>query len=537
MNKKINNTIIYFILIQILLYNCSDIIIFNSKNYRSGHFAFNSQGDMIIEYSVKKDRLFYCLKSDGKYYFTDNSQNKVPTKEMTLEYNNNDVNRFEAKNIFVSIDSKEYLLSIAVYISVVELFDLNDGNNIIYKINMPVNFIGTKIYSYVFSLLEMKTNPKQYLISYYENNNYELKKFKFLKFGLDNSNSNKDFILTTSNYPYRTDDYNNRIVSCFIMDSEIVVFLVVLQNRYVLFIYDFDLVAKDKEHTPEIDKLSDYIKGIGIFSKAYHLKNRDTIFIYFTSPNSNSLRIKTGTISNDDKSFTQKINQNINEYNFNYNVLLNDFVKIDSNRFIYIGLPKNNFNSIYIILFDLYNDYYSMNMRIYQENFDNNHIINQELSADVYNGYLIFTSTCKKNSGQYSILMLFGYANKTDFEINISEYFMDNNIKNSKNLIDKLLENVNIENNIFNYHLINTEIKLKSIPNEIFFYNNEGTSDILVSNENNLKRDYSFKQNQNIEKTNDYYYLDYQAILEEPSYANYKEGAFKNIQITLFLLF
>ena len=106
MNKKINNTIIYFILIQILLYNCSDIIIFNSKNYRSGHFAFNSQGDMIIEYSVKKDRLFYCLKSDGKYYFTDNSQNKVPTKEMTLEYNNNDVNRFEAKNIFVSIDSK-----------------------------------------------------------------------------------------------------------------------------------------------------------------------------------------------------------------------------------------------------------------------------------------------------------------------------------------------------------------------------------------------------------------------------------------------
>ena len=80
------------------------------------------------------------------------------------------------KIFFFSIDSKEYLLSITVDISIVELFDLNDGNNIIYKINMPVNFIGTKIYSYVFSLLEMKTNPQQYLISYYENNNYELKK-------------------------------------------------------------------------------------------------------------------------------------------------------------------------------------------------------------------------------------------------------------------------------------------------------------------------------------------------------------------------
>ena len=528
-DKKINMIFVYILLFQIFQYYCSDIIVFNSKNYRAGHFAFNSQGDMIIEYSKNKDRLFYGLKSDGKYYFKDDSQNKVPTKEITLEYGTNDVKRYEAKNIFVTIDNKEYLFSIAVDSSVVELFDLNEGNSITYKINLPENFIGTRIYSYVFSLLDMNTEQKQYLISYYVPNNYNLKKFQFFKFGLDKSNSgNPDYSLTTSNDPYVATNLANRIVSCFIMDSEIVVFLLAYDKKYILFIYDFNLVAQNIGNTPEIDQLTNYNAGYGVFSKAYHLENRDAIFIYFTSPNSNALKLKTGTINENKQSFTEKIAKNINEYDFNYEVRLNDFVKIDSKRFVYIGLPNDNSNSAYIILFDLYNNYQSMNMRIYQENFDNSHILDKELSADVYNGYLIFTSTC--NSESYSIFMIFGYANKTDDEIDISEYFMDDNENNQNNLINKLLENVNIENNIFQYHLITTEIKLKSIPTEIRFYNKEGTNEILIANEGNLKTGCIFKQNQDIEKTDDFYYLDYQPILEEPSYSNYNDGTIKNVE-------
>ena len=522
---------IYILLIQIFPYYCSDIIVFNSKSYRSGHFAFNSQGDMIIEYSKNKNRLFYGLKSDGKYYFKDGSQNKVPTKEITLEYGTNEVIRYEAKNIFVTIDNKEYLFSIAVDTSVVELFDLNEGNDIKYKINLPEYFIGTKIYSYVFSLLDMNTESKQYLISYYVDNDYQLKKFQFFQFGLDKSNSeNPDYSLTTSNDPYKASAFANRIVSCFIMDSEIVVFLLGFETKYILFIYDFNLIAQNIGNTPEIDQLTGYNTGYGVFSKAFHLENRDAIFIYFTSPNSNALKLKTGTISEDKKSFSEKITKNINEYNFNFEVRLNDFVKIDSKRFVYIGLPNDNYNSSYIILFDLYNNYQSMNMRIYQENFDNNHILNKELSADVYNGYLILTSTC--NSESYSILMIFGYANKTDDEIDISEYFMDDsdNENNQNNLIIKLLENVNIENNIFKYHLINTEIKLKKIPDEIIFYNKEGANEILITNEDILKTGYIFKQNQYIEKTDDYYFLDYQPILEESSYSNYTYGTINNVQ-------
>ena len=517
--------LLYIILSQIISCECS-IIVFDSRDYRSGHFAFNSNGDMIVEYSKDNNRLFYGLKSNGKYYFKDDSQNEVPTKEITFIEDIQGSKRYEAKNIFVTIGNKDYLFSISSYITVAELIDLNEGKDITYKIKLHSDFIGHEIFSYVFSLLKMDTNPQQYLISYSCDKKYHLQKFYFTNYGLYTG----DFTLTTSEKPYGT-DFDNRIVSCFIMSSEIVVFLVGYgHSQYLLYIYDFNLNSLNENNLPVIDSISNFNSGYGIFSKAYYLEDRDAIFIYFTSPNSNALKLKTGTISSDNKSFNQKINKNINEYNFNYNVKLNDFVKVDSKRFIYIGLLENNFNSIYIILFDLYNDYNSMNMRIYQENFDNNHILDNELSADVFNGHLVFTSTCKKDSKEYSILILFGFANYTDNEIDISQYFMDDNDSNENNLIDKLLEGIQIENNIFNYILVTSEIKMISIPDELLLYNKNTGSEIYVSNNDNLNRVYSFKQNQSNIKTDEYYYLDYQPIIEEVNYNSYSDGTIKFVE-------
>ena len=45
------------------------ILVFNSQQYRAGQFAFDSNGNMIIEYSKDKYRLLYGLKKDGKNYF------------------------------------------------------------------------------------------------------------------------------------------------------------------------------------------------------------------------------------------------------------------------------------------------------------------------------------------------------------------------------------------------------------------------------------------------------------------------------------
>ena len=121
--------------------------------------------------------LFRSLKANGKYFFKeDGSQNQVPTKEITLTYNSKSAQRYESKNIFVLINNKEYLFSVSAADSdiVVELLDLNDGNNISNKVNSPTNFFGNYVYSYVFSLLPLDTSPKQYIISYICRIHFEL---------------------------------------------------------------------------------------------------------------------------------------------------------------------------------------------------------------------------------------------------------------------------------------------------------------------------------------------------------------------------
>ena len=518
-----NIIIIYIILILIPLIYCSTIIELKSQNYRSGHFAFNSDGDMIIEYSVDnngKYRLFYGLKKNGKFYFKDDSQNSIPAKEIQL---NIEAHRYEAQNIFVLINGKEYLFSIAIQGSVAELYDLNNGNNIEYKIKSSSEFIGNTMFSFVFSLLDMKTSSKRYLISYISDDDkkYQLKKFDFNNFGFENGNYN----IQSTSETYSI-DFSNRIVNCFLMGDIIVVFLVKYgSNGYDLYIYDSDLNPLNKDNLPTLDSVSNFNSGYGIFSKAYHLKDKDAIFIYFKEPNYN-LNLQVVTISDDYKGITQKIYYAFSGYEFEYDVLLSNFIKIDSERFAYIGVPKSSSKTnINIILIDLYNNYNSMNIRIYKETLNNAHTISREISGDVYNGYLIFTCTAKTNDNEYSILMIFGYANCTDSTFDdISEYFMDDDYDNSKNLIDKLLQNVQIENNIFSYSLIATEIKLVTIPNELLFYNKNTGTEVLVSNGENLNRIYTFKQNQNSEKTDEYYYLDYQPILQEPTYDKYNDN-------------
>ena len=49
----------------------NEIIYFEHTNkyYRAGHFAMNSKGDLIIEYSYLRCRLFFGFKKSGKFYF------------------------------------------------------------------------------------------------------------------------------------------------------------------------------------------------------------------------------------------------------------------------------------------------------------------------------------------------------------------------------------------------------------------------------------------------------------------------------------
>ena len=111
---------------------------------------------------------------------------------------------------------------------------------------------------------------------------------------------------------------------------------------------------------------------------------------------------------------------------------------------------------------------------------------------------------------------MFGYSNGTDSIIDISYYLNDNENYgiNDKKFIDILYENFNIENNIFNYVSAN-KIKIVFIPQEIVMLNQQTGELINIDSEIYLDNNYYFKQNFNLPKTSQYYYIDYQYIIKE----------------------
>jgi len=490
------------------------IIEFKTHEYRAGHFAFDSNGNMIIEYSKDNYRLFYGLKKDGKYFFGE----KTPTKEIQINNNGGDAKRYESRNIFVknnNDNTKNYLFSIGVDATVAELHDFDADQ---YIVKSTYDFLGKYIFSYVFSILELEnSSQKEYLITYFSERKYILQKFSFSDFSLSSS-------ITIDQDPYVI-TYDNRLVCSCVIDNLIALFYVNWEYKYAINIYNFELGWLNKNNEIILDQISGFPEGYGIFSKCYHLKDKLIILIYFTSQSSNSLKLKIGNI-NSDNSFANILNKELNEFNFKTNDLLNDFVKINEERFIFVGLPSTDSRHLSILLIDLYNNYNNMKIRSYESDLNNLYEINTELSADVYNNLLVFTSTVVSpgSTSQFSIFMMFGYVNGTDETIDISEYFMDDYINSDKNIVTELTKDIVIENNIFGY-VIKEQLKLVSIPEEILFYNKNNDNEILLNNNDKLNKDYIFKQNINKEKTHEYYSLDYQFIVQEKDYNDFNSIA------------
>ena len=137
-----------------------------NKYYRAGHFAMNSKGDLIIEYSYLQYRLFFGFKKSGKFYFPE------MFKEIELQSDTIDpevIRRYESTNSFVSLmtdidKQKEYLFSMSSWRTVLELYDLENENDS-YEILESTRFTGLDngIHSYIFQILEKKLMEISYI--------------------------------------------------------------------------------------------------------------------------------------------------------------------------------------------------------------------------------------------------------------------------------------------------------------------------------------------------------------------------------------
>ena len=108
---------------------------------------------------------------------------------------------------------------------------------------------------------------------------------------------------------------------------------------------------------------------------------------------------------------------------------------------------------------------------------------------------------------------------------------MDTGYYNSNNnIFTRLMKNLTIENNIFQYDAVQ-KINLVSIPDELIFYNvTNGVQDAnKLPNDTFFDSNHKLYQNRAINKTDRYYYLDYQYIVKEPVYSTFYDTTNKEV--------
>ena len=212
---KILNFIFLFFINYGLEVSDFHYIEFTSKHYRAGHFAFNSNKDMIIEYSYNKYRLFFGLKQNGRAYFKYNEDEEY-TKEIIINRETpSEYTLYESRNIFITLRNfgkKQYLLSVSNY-SFSELYNLD---NINYQIIESYNFFKNGIYTLIFP--QITDNNNNYYIMYISQNYKNIMIYKFMiVFGIF------EFFFQNCNNPKIIQvNCDHRTVAGFFMNEKII---------------------------------------------------------------------------------------------------------------------------------------------------------------------------------------------------------------------------------------------------------------------------------------------------------------------------
>ena len=258
------------------------------------------------------------------------------------------------------------------------------------------------------------------------------------------------------------------------------------------------------------------------------------LMYYTDGDNGKTLKLKFIFIKDKDNQnqhfFDTKLEQTISDQNFKTYTLLNEFYKINPDRFIFAS--TTDYTKLYIYLIQQYNWYQYVKIMKFSYTLSSttsNIRFNKEFNFGIYKGFLVFTATISSNQDNAtdfsSYLIFFGYANGTDFTDDVTEYFADIEGYDSNNDFAKyLLDHVSVDNNIFSYNLIR-KVKLISIPPEILIYQkndlNNPIPDGTIIDEGN----YVLYQNKKLTKTHKLYQLDYQYIVQEPLHDTFFSGA------------
>ena len=359
-------------------------------------------------------------------------------------------------------------------------------------------------------------------------NSYTISKFSF----------KKEKGLIKVNHLNKVEDnsmYNCRVVSAVIVDIYdilAVAYFLEEKSKLMLKFYNYDLSVIS---SLLVDTILN--PGNGKFLKILICKENYIAIIFFMNGNhGSSVKLKFYKINKNalNNFYLEQLDAH---YGFGTSlkndIMLNDFYKINNNRFVFISTV--DYTKLFICIIETNDRYTSHKYKDYVFNLEsstNSLKFSKELSLGMYKVFLSFTSTIsngESNDDYFSYLIFFGYANGTDFTADISPYFADIDGYDSNNdFVKYLLEHASIDNNIFSYKLIR-KVKLISVPKEIIIYNKNDLSKHIVNGSIIDEGNYILHQNKEVIKTNKLYELEYQYLVQEPS--SYISNSYENGQI------
>ena len=132
----------------------NNFINFNEYRFRFTGMVINDEGELILESSpedLNGQRLFFRLTKDGRPYYKDNEEIFSKSIVVLDEYNNG-AKRYESQIFLVKIknnnldENKQFLVSISLYYTFMEIYDLDDNNITCNKIKSE-DFGGFIVYS------------------------------------------------------------------------------------------------------------------------------------------------------------------------------------------------------------------------------------------------------------------------------------------------------------------------------------------------------------------------------------------------------
>ena len=323
----------------------NDVLKFDSKKYRAGHFVTYKNGDMIAEFSDDGGdsdgfaRIFYGLKKDGRYYFPNNS----PTYEITNIGNIGSARgRYESLNQLVVTQNdlnreNEFLFSTSSYESLTELHIMENRT---YTYARSKNFMGKNIFSFQYSLVEAKYSGSIfYFIGFTYSNDDEngnlldIKKFGLTSFSLSDYNN-----IHTKTIDYHLD---NRIVILFVLqDLNGLVLMYIKNDKKLYFKYmDFDLNSRGETWIADLTLETEGENARdrdGIFFKSVKLTGNKRAFSFYVNGNGQYLYFRIYEFSKNNEgifSATQILSTSTHgNYWFSSKVTYNDIYKIKDNR-------------------------------------------------------------------------------------------------------------------------------------------------------------------------------------------------------------